>query len=51
MRLWILRHGQAAPQAATDPERPLTSAGEDEVRSMCQILAGQPLDALAQVWR
>ncbi|MEO1828907.1 MAG: phosphohistidine phosphatase SixA [Pseudomonas sp.] len=46
MRLWILRHGQAAAQAATDPERPLTGAGEQEVRSMCQILAGQPLDAI-----
>tara|TARA_Y100000780_G_scaffold17586_1_gene15126 strand:- start:165 stop:635 length:471 start_codon:yes stop_codon:yes gene_type:complete len=46
MRLWILRHGQAAPQAPTDPERPLTSAGENEVRRMCQVLAGQPLDAI-----
>ncbi|UJJ31345.1 phosphohistidine phosphatase SixA [Halopseudomonas maritima] len=46
MRVWVLRHGQAAAQAPTDPERPLTAAGEQEVRSMCRLLAGQPLDTI-----
>ncbi|MEH6491347.1 phosphohistidine phosphatase SixA [Halopseudomonas sp.] len=46
MRLWILRHGQAAAQAASDAERPLTSLGEAEVQAMSALLAGQPLDAI-----
>lgn len=46
MRLWILRHGQAAARAASDSERPLTTAGEAEVRAMSALLGGQPLDAI-----
>jgi phosphohistidine phosphatase len=46
MRLWILRHGQAAAQAASDAERPLTPAGEAQVQAMSVLLAGQPLDAI-----
>lgn len=46
MRIWIMRHGQAAAQAATDAERALTVAGEAEVRLMASLLEGQPLDGI-----
>ncbi|MGB3598042.1 phosphohistidine phosphatase SixA [Pseudomonas neustonica] len=46
MRLWVLRHGQAAAQAASDAQRPLTGAGEAEVRAMSTLLKGQPLGAI-----
>ncbi|MEH6565420.1 MAG: phosphohistidine phosphatase SixA [Halopseudomonas sp.] len=46
MKLWILRHGQAAAQAITDPERPLTAAGEAEVLAISSLLADQQLDAI-----
>lgn len=34
MRLYIVRHGEAQRQAATDPERALTQQGRDQVRSL-----------------
>jgi phosphohistidine phosphatase len=46
VKIWVLRHGQAAAQAATDAERPLTAAGQQEVRLMASLLQGQPLDAI-----
>lgn len=38
MRLWVLRHGQAEAQAASDTQRQLTGHGRDEVLSMARRL-------------
>ena len=38
MRLWVLRHGQAEAQAASDAQRQLTGHGRDEVLSMARRL-------------
>ena len=46
MRLWVLRHGQAEPQAAADAQRRLTEEGRREVRLMAQRLVGEPLDII-----
>lgn len=43
MRLWILRHGEAHPQAVSDAERELTPHGRAEVLSSAAHLLGQPL--------
>ncbi|MEQ5801345.1 phosphohistidine phosphatase SixA [Halomonas sp. H10-9-1] len=39
-RLWIMRHGEAAP-GAPDPGRELTAHGREEARRMASWLAGQ----------
>ena len=39
-RLWLMRHGEAAP-SAPDPERALTDRGRLEVARMATWLAGQ----------
>ncbi|MFD1009121.1 MULTISPECIES: phosphohistidine phosphatase SixA [Oceanisphaera] len=41
MNIFIMRHGQAAPEASTDALRPLTKQGKDEVCLMAQWLAPQ----------
>ncbi|WP_165661715.1 phosphohistidine phosphatase SixA [Oceanimonas sp. MB9] len=41
MNVFIMRHGQAAPQASTDALRPLTEQGCEEVCLMAQWLAPQ----------
>lgn len=41
MNIFIMRHGQAAPEALNDESRPLTTAGKAEVRLMAQWLASQ----------
>lgn len=46
MRLWVLRHGQAHSQAASDPVRELTEFGRDEIRRSAAHLHGQPLQAI-----
>ncbi|WP_236234467.1 phosphohistidine phosphatase SixA [Pseudomonas tohonis] len=46
MRLWLLRHGEAEPRAATDAERPLTRNGRQEVLHAAARLAGRPLQAI-----
>ncbi|WP_193074217.1 phosphohistidine phosphatase SixA [Pseudomonas sp. FME51] len=46
MRVWILRHGQAEPSAASDAERRLTDAGRGEVAGMAEQLAGHALEAI-----
>ena len=46
MKVWILRHGQAEPSAASDPQRCLTEVGRQQVRQMAQRLVGQPLDII-----
>lgn len=46
MKLWILRHGQAEPQAAADSLRELTAAGREEVTAVSAALAGTALDAV-----
>lgn len=46
MKLWILRHGQAEPQAASDAQRQLTGTGRQEAASMAQRLVGEPLDVI-----
>lgn len=43
MRLWLLRHGEAAAYARSDAERPLTPYGRDEVRRSAEHLRGQAL--------
>lgn len=46
MRLWVLRHGQAEPHAATDAKRPLTEFGRQEVLDMVQRLLQEPPDVI-----
>jgi len=46
VRLWLLRHGQAEPHAATDAARELTAHGRQEVRQAAKQLAGRPLTAI-----
>lgn len=46
MNVWILRHGQAAPQARTDSERELTAKGREEVLHSAAHLMGQPLQRI-----
>lgn len=46
MRLWVLRHGQAEPHAATDAKRPLTEFGRQEVLGMVQRLLQEPPDVI-----
>lgn len=46
MRLWILRHGEAEPTAASDAERQLTDHGRAEVASMAPQLEGHALEAI-----
>lgn len=41
MKLWILRHGEAQPQAPSDAERELTAHGRDEVLSSAAHLLGK----------
>jgi phosphohistidine phosphatase len=43
MNLWILRHGEAHPQARTDAERELTVEGRNEVLGSAAHLMGRPL--------
>ena len=46
MRIWILRHGQAEPMAASDPQRALTEHGRAEVRAMLPLFDDTPLDVI-----
>ena len=46
MRLWLLRHGEAEPQAASDAARELTAHGRKEVQQAAAQLAGRPLTAI-----
>ncbi|PSJ47031.1 phosphohistidine phosphatase SixA [Zobellella taiwanensis] len=41
MNIFIMRHGQAAPEASSDALRPLTEQGRDETCLMAQWLAQQ----------
>ncbi len=42
MRLWLLRHGEAQPQARTDAERPLTDNGRAQALRAAEYLREQP---------
>lgn len=44
MQVFIMRHGDAALDAASDSVRPLTSCGCDESRLMANWLKGQKVD-------
>lgn len=46
MRLWLLRHGQAEPQAASDAARELTAHGRQEVQQAAAQLLSRPLTAI-----
>lgn len=46
MRMWLLRHGQAEAQAATDAQRRLTDVGRQEALVMARRLAHEPLDVI-----
>ena len=46
MKLWLLRHGEAEPQARRDSERRLTAHGRKEVLKSAAQLAGQPIDGI-----
>lgn len=46
MKLWVLRHGEAASQAPTDAQRELTGNGTREVLASAGHLMGQTLDAV-----
>jgi len=42
VKLWLLRHGQAEPQAASDSQRALTAVGRDEIRRSAAHLLAEP---------
>ncbi|EXU74753.1 MULTISPECIES: phosphohistidine phosphatase SixA [Erwinia] len=44
MQVFIMRHGDAALEAASDSVRPLTHCGSDESRQMANWLNGQKVD-------
>ena len=44
MQVLIMRHGDAALEAASDAERPLTVRGRDESRLMASWLNAKPID-------
>jgi phosphohistidine phosphatase len=46
VNVWILRHGEAQPQARTDAERALTARGREEVLHTAAHLMGQPLQRI-----
>ena len=46
MKLWLLRHGQAEPQARRDADRQLTAHGRKEVLQSAGHLAGHALDGI-----
>ncbi|WP_265533030.1 phosphohistidine phosphatase SixA [Pseudomonas saponiphila] len=46
MKLWVLRHGQAEPHAASDDQRNLTAHGRQEVLGSAAQLIGQPISAI-----
>jgi len=46
VRLWLLRHGQAEPQAASDAARELTAHGRQEVQQAAAQLLGRPVTAI-----
>ncbi|OWJ91523.1 phosphohistidine phosphatase SixA [Pseudomonas sp. A46] len=46
MKLWLLRHGEAEPRAATDAARELTRHGRQDVLHSAARLAGRPLGAI-----
>lgn len=43
MKLWVLRHGQAQSQAASDAARELTDVGRQQVMTSAAHLQGRPL--------
>jgi phosphohistidine phosphatase len=43
MKLWLLRHGEAEPQARTDAQRELTRHGAKQVMRSAAQLLGRPL--------
>ncbi|WP_028693874.1 phosphohistidine phosphatase SixA [Pseudomonas cremoricolorata] len=46
MKLWVLRHGEAEPTAASDAQRRLTPAGREQVQRSAARLLGQPVQAI-----
>jgi phosphohistidine phosphatase len=46
VKVWILRHGEAKPQARMDAERELTAKGREEVLRSAAHLMGQPLQRI-----
>ncbi|KLV09251.1 phosphohistidine phosphatase [Photobacterium aquae] len=50
MRIYIMRHGEAATFAATDAERPLTERGERYSAQMAAQLSQQLDQGLDMVW-
>ncbi|GGK05768.1 SixA phosphatase family protein [Pseudomonas matsuisoli] len=46
MRVWLLRHGEAEPQASRDADRRLTPSGQAEVHAAARQLLGRPLRAI-----
>lgn len=46
MKVWVLRHGEAEPQARSDDQRNLTEHGRKQVLRSAAHLLGQPLDAI-----
>lgn len=46
MKLWVLRHGEAEPRAASDAERCLTQHGREQVLRSAARLIGLPLQAI-----
>jgi phosphohistidine phosphatase len=46
VKLWLLRHGEAEPQARTDAARELTRHGRKEVLQSAAHLVGRPLTTI-----
>lgn len=51
MKLYVLRHGEAEPRAASDAERRLTRRGEAEVRAVALELTGFARGGAELLWR
>ncbi|HEY9033787.1 MAG TPA: histidine phosphatase family protein [Pseudomonadales bacterium] len=39
MKLWLVRHGEAAPMQADDAARELTARGQADIRALGNLLA------------
>lgn len=46
MKLWVLRHGEAASQARSDAERELTAAGVEQVLHSSEQLVQQSVELI-----
>lgn len=49
MHIYLVRHGQAVPPGE-DPQRPLSSEGEKQVKSIAQFMKRKELIVVNEIW-